>query len=113
MRMLSTFTIIFLLFSGWILITPSPAERINKACAPIIWAGEIVESVAMFSGAGLADSVRESSRSIDYGCRFTVWRFFYEKDWAEQQERLNRERTGKDNEGHIDPIAEVEQGNEW
>lgn len=87
MRMLSTFAIAFAIYLAWILIVPNPQERINRSCQPILWVGNVFESIGLLVNERYATSMKSTTDSMDYGCRYTVWRFFYEEDYLKAKEK--------------------------
>lgn len=82
----------------WIAFTSSPIERLERTCAPTTWIGKFSTSVAM-----LADDsersvapIRETFVRMNYGCKFTLWRVFYEDDWKRAQAAEQAEREALD-----------------
>lgn len=71
----------------WVAFTSSPMERLERSCAPTIWVGKLSTSVAMLaddSGRSVAP-MRDWFERTNYGCKFTLWRVFYEEDWKRAQ----------------------------
>jgi hypothetical protein len=82
----------------WVAFTSSPMERLERTCAPATWMGKAGTSIAM-----LADDsersvgpVRDAFVRMNYGCKFTLWRVFYEDDWKRAQAAESAEREALD-----------------
>jgi hypothetical protein len=91
--MLKPFSLIFFvavfLWLGSIVITSDPSTRINRTCEPVNIVGGLSVSVTMLANSGMAPSVQHFFDSFNYGCRYTVWRQFFEQDWiASQAEQI-------------------------
>ncbi len=71
--------LLFLLF-GWVIIASEPEERINRACAPVLWGGNVVTSITSMFSESAAYRVEDAVLDVHYGCRYTVWRLFYAED---------------------------------
>lgn len=77
-------TVIALWFIGWIFITPNASERINRVCAPTGWLGDVAVSITVLLGfEGQVPNVKYYSDKFEYGCRYTIWRSFYEAAYNE------------------------------
>jgi hypothetical protein len=81
----------------WVAFTSSPAERLERSCAPTIWVGKLSTSVAMLAddSGGSVAPMRDWFERTNYGCKFTLWRVFYEEDWKRSQalEQAEKEAT--------------------
>ena len=68
---------------GAILLESTPAARLDVACAPVRWGGNIMGSIAALSDSQkLVEKVAVGTDDVDYGCQFTLWRLVYGKDYA-------------------------------
>lgn len=83
MRMLSTTAILFFIFMAYILLATTPMARIERACMPVVWTGNVTESVALLLSPRYAKSTERWFQKTDYGCRYVIWRFFYEEEYLE------------------------------
>lgn len=92
MKALSTVTLVLLAFFMYVMIEPTPERRIARTCVPILWVGNILESFGLLADEKYANSIKDGTDGIDYGCRYTVWRFFYEKEYLEQQEKQREQQ---------------------
>jgi len=94
MKMFSGLFIGFLVLLAWVMIATSGEERISRACKPIVWTGNLFESVFMIAREDWADNVKSVFDNVDYTCRFSVWRFFYEEEYVRQidAERENNQQ---------------------
>jgi hypothetical protein len=79
--------VLFAWWVGAIFIAASPASRMERACSPVVWTGNVATTLAMLFR--LEEHSIASTRSAfekgDYGCRFLVWRLFYEEDFKREQ----------------------------
>lgn len=78
----------------WLGIVTSPKERMERACAPVVWTGKIGVSMAMLADTSerAAKTTSEWFEGANYGCQFTLWRLFYEDDWKKESARLAEEQ---------------------
>jgi hypothetical protein len=78
----------------WIFITSSPAERLDRTCAPVGVVQKIATSMVMLmdgSERNVAATKAGFERTV-YGCKFTVWRVFYEDSWKAEMAEQERQR---------------------
>lgn len=70
-----------------IFIVTSPQDRMEKACAPVGWMGSVATSMSMLFN--VDEKTLQGTKGFfvsgEYGCKFTVWRLFYEEDWKAEQ----------------------------
>lgn len=71
----------------WVVMATNPAERIERSCQPVLWAGNVMTSLTALTVPQYQDHVDEGFQSADYACRYTVWRLFYEEAWLERTGR--------------------------
>lgn len=83
LKAISGSALLMVIFACWILLASSQEERINRSCYPIVWFGNILESIALLTVESWAEGVKEQALDVDYGCRYVVWRVFYEDDYLE------------------------------
>lgn len=96
--------LLFLGFVAWIFISATPGERIDKACRPIAWGGNVVTSVAAMATPSSQTTVQKWFDSLEYGCRYTTWRLFYQRDfneWRAAQQRQTQQNDATDAAGHV------------
>jgi hypothetical protein len=80
------------LFVGSILMESSPQSRLNMACAPVRWTGNIMGSMAALTDSEkVIDRIAVGTDEFDYGCQFTLWRLIYGKTYTASQ---NVEKVG-------------------
>lgn len=96
--MFSGFMVFFGIFLVFVFLATTAEERFGRACKPVIWTGNVVESITMLIHDDWTDNVRSGFKSADYGCRFTVWRFFYEEDYIKYQKHLEEQSSMSDSE---------------
>lgn len=70
--------LVFLGFVAWVILASDPQIRMARACEPIIWTGNVAASLTAFASSGGAASVQKWGDKLDYGCRYTLWRLFYQ-----------------------------------
>ncbi len=80
--MLKPFSMIFfvlvMVWAGSILVTSSPQARIDRGCAPATLADKILVAVVQVIHEPFAEDAHEMMLHFEYGCRFTLWKVFYE-----------------------------------
>lgn len=72
------FAILVMVFITWIMLPSNPNERYAHACAPVQWAGNVAVSTAAFLAPSGEAGTKRTFDSIDYFCRFSIWRLFNE-----------------------------------
>ena len=81
--------LVFLGFVAWVILASNPQVRMARACEPIVWTGNVAASLTAFASSGGAASVQKWGDKFDYGCRYTLWRLFYQtaynKSMAQKQ----------------------------
>lgn len=91
--------LLFLGFIAWIFISATPGERIDKACRPIGWGGNVVTSLAAMVTPASQTTVQKWFDRLEYGCKYTTWRLFYQREfneWREAQQRQGRQNADTD-----------------
>lgn len=68
---------------AWVAVATDPQERIERACQPVLWTGNVMTSLTALTVPQYQDHVDSGFESADYACRYTVWRLFYEQEWLE------------------------------
>jgi len=71
----------FVVFIVWILLASTPQTRLERACRPVDWTGNLATSTAALVAPSYQQSVTKTFRSIDYSCQYMLWRLFYEDDY--------------------------------
>ncbi|WP_018234317.1 hypothetical protein [Thioalkalivibrio thiocyanodenitrificans] len=77
------FSLLVIVYIGWMFLAPDSSTRIERACAPIEWTGNLAVSVTALTVPDGQVTVRESFEKLDYGCQYTLWRAFYERDYID------------------------------
>jgi len=81
-----------------IFIVTSPQDRMEKTCAPVTWLGSIATSMSMLFN--VDDKTLGKTKGMfvsgNYGCKFTVWRLFYEDEWKAEQAAAARKKAEED-----------------
>lgn len=78
----------------WIVLATSHDERIERTCQPTLWLGNITTSLVALTVPDYQDQVERAFDSIDYACRYTVWRLIYEDDYLKGTEGQEGGATG-------------------
>lgn len=89
--------ILVMTWIGWILIASGPDERITRGCAPVSWVGNVIESAAAMASPTSIPVIKEGFENWTYGCRFAVWRQFFEKDYLISRQAFEQAKK----HGHI------------
>lgn len=79
--------LIFLGFVAWVILASDPTARINRGCRPIHWGGNLVVSLTALALPSQQSGVKKWVDKVEYGCRYSAWRLFYEEDYKEALER--------------------------
>ena len=69
---------------GGIFVTSDPRARIDRACLPVTFTDSILVAVVQVVHEPYAMGAHEMMLSVEYGCKFTVWKTFYEREQAGQ-----------------------------
>jgi len=72
---------LFLAFVGWIFISPNGQTRIQHACSPVGWTGNIAVSLTALVLPKEQNGVKEWTGKAEYGCEYAVWRLFYQQKY--------------------------------
>jgi len=111
-----TFSIIsalFLVFALWIVLATSSVTRIERGCQPFLWVGKFIESVFLLTYSKGAETVVEKANQFDYGCRYTVWRFFFEEEYLEKKRQEELKAGGYTVEIIGESSEEVDGGSSY
>ena len=109
--MFKPFSILFFIASmvwfGSILITTDPQARMDRTCIPVDYAKR-----ATTAGMLLVNDEwsQESDKLFDkwlYGCKFVIWRMFYENDWNKSTEAEKRNAI-QDRQQHVNDELDAE-----
>jgi len=79
------FFVLCMVWFGAILITTDPQERIDRACTPVLLADRAMSSSMQLINESWGVSTHNAFEDVHFGCRFVVWRVFYEQDWNKAQ----------------------------
>lgn len=83
--------ILFMFFVVWMVAPANPTERMERACAPVNWIGNVTVSITAAVSAKNTAKVQSLFDSGNYHCQYILWRLFYEKDWVEYQKTLKHQ----------------------
>jgi hypothetical protein len=72
------FFIAVMVWVGGIFVTSDPRTRIDRSCLPVTFADSILVAVVQMIHEPYAMSTHQMMLSLEYGCKFTVWKTFYE-----------------------------------
>ena len=97
-----------------IFIVTSPQDRMEKTCAPVEWLGSIATSMSMLFNVDekTLGSTKAMFVSGTYGCKFTVWRLFYEQDWKAEQAAAAQKKAEEEAAAAKRPDAKPRQQND-
>lgn len=87
-------TVLLLFFAAWIAIADGPEERMARSCKPVVWTGNLTVSLTLLMFPKYQDSVQTAFDKFDYGCRYSLWRLFYEREYLKQLELEKNGGTG-------------------
>ncbi len=87
--------VLTILFSLWCMSASDPHDRFDRACKPVEWTGNLFTSMTLLVWDDFAETMNDSWERIDYGCEYTIWRLFFEKEYIEYQiEQGNLDENG-------------------
>lgn len=72
-----------LAFLAWVVITANAMTRIERACAPVGWGSNVLTSLTSLALPSQQKTLQEWGERLEYGCRFTIWRLAYQRDYNE------------------------------
>lgn len=108
-----------LILLGWIvwIMTGTAAERLERACSPVGWTGNVTVSLAALATPAHQASVQKLFDKGTYGCQYIVWRLFYQGDYQKAQlaikkdgEALNAAKEGSQTTSSMEtPPAKKEE----
>ncbi len=75
------FGIPLLLFVVWIFLAPTPSTRIERACEPINWVGNLATSTTALTKEDSTATAATWSAQLNYSCQYMIWRLFYQEDY--------------------------------
>lgn len=70
--------LLFLGFVFWVILAANPTQRIENVCRPIGWTGNVVTSASALVMPAQQATIQGGFDKVEYGCRYTVWRLFYQ-----------------------------------
>ena len=68
-------------FIAWIFFASSPTVRINRACRPLHWGSSGLVSLTALTAPKYETSVQNGGNRVVYGCEYSLWRLFYQKQY--------------------------------
>lgn len=71
----------FLAFILWIILATSPSNRMEHACSPVGWVGNVSVSLVALAAPSYQNDVQKWFDKFEYGCQYTLWRLFYQKEY--------------------------------
>jgi len=89
--------LLVLLFIGYIFIAPQPDQRIERACAHIQWGGNVATSLAALTTPAGELYVQTGMDKLDYGCQYSLWRLFYQRQEDQYAEFLAKHPNYRQN----------------
>jgi len=75
------FGVLMVIFIGWVFIASDPAERMDRACRPVEWSGNMAVSLVALTYPSGQHRTQTAFDNLDYGCQYSLWRLFYESDY--------------------------------
>ena len=81
------FSVLLIVFAGWIFIASSDQERLVRACKPTQWVGGLAVSIVDLTAPKYSSTADGWITSLEYSCQYMLWRLFYEDAWLKYQEQ--------------------------
>ena len=95
--MLKPFRLIFfVLIMAWfgsIFVTTDPQVRMDRTCVPVEYMDRAGTAGMQLVDASWGAATHQFFQNMHYGCRFVVWRVFYEEDWNRATQQQQRQST--------------------
>lgn len=88
--------LVFMAFVVWVLIAGNPSARIENVCRPVGWTGNVTTSLSALVLPDQQLKIQGWFNKLEYGCRYTVWRLFYQDDynaWLQKQKDLALQKS--------------------
>mgnify|MGYP005847285927 CR=1 FL=1 len=85
----------FVVFMIWIFISTNSSQRMERACKPIEWTGSVVTSLTSLVVPAWEIKTENVFIKGAYMCHFTLWRFFYEKEYLKELAEKEKEKQGE------------------
>lgn len=70
-----------LAFIVWIVMATSPTNRMEHACSPVGWVGNVSVSLIALAVPAYQYDVQKWFNKGEYGCQYMLWRLFYQKEY--------------------------------
>lgn len=89
--------LLFLAFVAWIILATTPTKRIEHACRPIHWVGNVITSGAALAVPTQQQTIQRWFDKLEYGCQYTTWRLFYQEEynaWLAAEEKKKAAALG-------------------
>src|SRR5690554_4729251 len=102
-----------LMFVLWIFMAPLPQQRIERACSPIEWVGNVATSSTALTTQDNTATAMKWSDKLNYSCQYMIWRLFYQKQYNEAVQKglvkpdQSQVQAGEQSLEHADSSAEV------
>jgi hypothetical protein len=93
-------------FLIWIFIAGSNETRMARACRPVGWIGNLMESVMLMVAPKGVDTTQSVFGKIEYGCQFSLWRMIYEDAYLQQGGIIAPNNTNQQSQS-TDAVQEV------
>jgi len=65
----------------WIFFSPTPHQRLYRACAPVDWTIGSFTALARATNSDYANEISLANKTIDYKCELTLWEYFYRRQF--------------------------------
>lgn len=72
-----------LVFVLWVIFAPVPQARIERACSPITWVGNLTTSTTALAKEEHTATAATWADKLEYSCQYMLWRLFYQKQYNE------------------------------
>lgn len=86
-------------FLLWVIFSADPSARITRVCKPVAWLGNGATSVSALVAPNSQQSVDAWFSKLDYGCRYSVWRLFYQEEYAAWEAQKGKGAPAESAEG--------------
>ncbi len=84
---------LILLFFGWVFVAGTPRVRLQRACAPVSWAGRASLASVALVHPEWERGTQHFFVKTDYDCQYILWSQFYESTW--QRLKQQKKAVGK------------------
>lgn len=74
-------SLLVIVYIGWVMLATTPESRMERACRPVQWTGNVTVSLTNLTVPQWQAQVQDLFDRGEYGCQYSLWRLFYESEY--------------------------------